>query len=41
MDVEWIWELCPKTLSSGVDGNGVSPVIRSLVSVQGCWTRTV
>jgi hypothetical protein len=34
MGAEWIRELCPETRQRAVDGNGVSPVSRSLVSVR-------
>ena len=34
MGAEWIRELCPETRRRGVDGNGVSPVSRSLVSAR-------
>jgi hypothetical protein len=39
---EWIREQCPETRQRGVDGNGVSAVIWSLVSVS-AWgvARTV
>jgi hypothetical protein len=41
-DAEWIREQCPETRQRGVDGNGVSAVIWSLVSVS-AWSvaRTV